>query len=178
MKKIAFLFAVLAASVASADSYLYWMADTELEYDTLKIAKAVETKPGGWAPIGDYLTIGYLDGDSGVYTFDEYNTFLTKDQVDEWKEAGAAFYASLAGDQDYGGFVIELFKEGKFVGQAETLSTSVAANIIDTSLGGGTELPNVPWSASSFVVPEPTSGLMLLLGCAALGLRRRKVAHA
>lgn len=43
----------------------------------------------------------------------------------------------------------------------------------DTSLGDNTQMAKDPLVFRSFVIPEPTSGLMLLLGLGALALKRK-----
>jgi hypothetical protein len=69
-------------------------------------------------------------------------------------------------------WVIELYEDSKLIASSEAQPYSAA--YINNGIGaGGASAPmSVPGSA--FAVPEPNSGLLMLLGCAMLGLRRRK----
>ena len=90
--------------------------------------------------------------------------------------ADVSAYAS--GSPEYA-FIIEL---GNWDGSnwstlalSETASYAdlVANNHIDTSSGYNPN-PITPWNPTPYVVPEPSSGLLLLVGAALLALRRRK----
>ena len=104
-----------------------------------------------------------------TFTLDAINVPMT------WK-ADVSAYAS--GSPEYA-FIIEL---GNWDGSnwstlalSETASYAdlVANNHIDTSSGYNPN-PVAPWMPTSYVVPEPSSGLLLLVGAALLALRRRK----
>ncbi len=87
-------------------------------------------------------------------------------------------------DYASGSFVIELgnYEDGKWTVLAVSESVSYgdlasARAIADTDVGVD---PNVmvPWNPKTYVVPEPSSGLMLVVGAALLALRRkREVSH-
>ena len=90
--------------------------------------------------------------------------------------ADVSAYAS--GSPEYA-FVIEL---GNWDGSAwstfavsETVTYADLAsnNHIDTTSGYNPN-PITPWAPSSYVVPEPTSGMLVLVGAALLALRRRR----
>ena len=86
-------------------------------------------------------------------------------------------YASYIDTTTYGsttGFYIELFNAG---GTSVALSEVISKSALSSFVTQGASLAEVPKGAYGFsAAPEPTSGLMMLLGMAMLGLRRRKVA--
>ena len=66
-----------------------------------------------------------------------------------------------------------------FVGRSDTLNYNSALAYV-TTFGTSQPLAN-PWSPTSFTtaaVPEPSSALLMLLGCAGLALKRKKQAKA
>ena len=162
MKKAVFVAMLLGAVVASAeDSYLYWMVgDSAPAYTYAKVRDATT---------GTYLNL-----------YDEYlNAFSPATQISQADVLDASahgenLYASLANltasQLANASFIVELFNDGNFVGQSEAIPYSSTY----VYYGGSTTPPSTAWSASSFAVPEPNSGLLMLLGCAVLGLRRRR----
>ena len=165
MKKSFLILALLGSmtSLADADSYLYWMIDTSSSYSYAKIRD--QTTPN------TYLTIY---NDLGVTAVPD-GTQVAKTYVDDAAAWGEGFYVPV--DSVNGTpatFIVELFNsDNKFVSQ------SVLSYNSDYVYGGGMGLP--PSSAmtfSSFAIPEPSSGLLMLVGCAVLGLRRRKQKNA
>lgn len=174
MRSILLAMAVMGAFAASAveESYLYWMIDTtdgtagQFTYDTVQI-RAFETAAGIDSE-GTALTLYYGNGNA----------------AGEYVGAGAAtsglsLYAGLASTSGSSfSYVVELFNDGAKVGRSGPLafSDAMAKSYISTvsSYGGGVPAMGT-WSAGGFTaVPEPNSALLLILGCAALGLRRRK----
>ena len=173
MKKLVLSLALLASTAVFADSYLYWMvADSVTDYEYARMSVG-----------GQYLTIYDSAFDTPYEEGGE--TFASKPSgsvssatMAEAREYGEAFYAALSsvpGASAASTFLIELYNSsGTFVGQ-QALSGS-ALRFYDA----GTAVPAAlaPISASSFSIPEPSSGLLMLVGCAVLGLRRRKQKNA
>jgi len=160
MKRLLSVLLVFGATVAAAeDSYLYWMVGENASgytYDTVKVQDN---------STGNYLNI--YNG-SGV----DKGQSISASTVATYEELGRGLYAYLGSDPTYGSFVIELWNEGTQVAQSEELSLSTAlANYIVTN--NSMTLP-LAWAPQSFAIPEPNSAMLLLLGCAALGLRRRR----
>lgn len=161
MKKLILMSMVLCgAMVASADSYLYWMVDqTNTETQPWAFTDAALTATaGGVKSVVDAWGVNVPEGE----------------QPQPVTSMGTAVWSSLAGFTDGAyTFAIELFNSDY---TAPTHSLSIGtyqdlAQFIHSSVG---DLTKTPLVATSFAVPEPTSGLMMLVGMALLGLRRKK----
>ena len=169
MKKL-----VLAAFVAlsgsylmAEDQYLMWMLGDTLSLDgetyTLKENDSVRIAV---ADASGAATTTYLNlyGNPGETTFGQ-----STDAAD------AQIFSVLAGVTDYSNssFVFELINGSDVVGQSGSVSYGALSSYIsDMKFAHGSATGT--YSVSSFsAVPEPTSGLLLLLGVAGLALRRK-----
>ena len=163
-------------SASADDGYLYWMIDTDkagsYPYDSVKV-KAMD----GDAEVS-YLNLYYEDGGE-MYALSGGNTLtINNESLAAYQaESGGGLYAGVV-QRGYS-YIIELWNDNAAV-QQSVLSADTAEQYI-TYVSGGRITPGVSgaWMASDFTpVPEPNSAMMLLLGCAALALRRRKNVHA
>ena len=94
---------------------------------------------------------------------------------DSWNEDGyvGAYLAVIASDKIYLG-VEDWYPEGSLVQGYDgdlPMGTLATSKMIDTT--GSAGFSQAGWYSTS-AVPEPTSGLLLLLGVAGLALRRRR----
>ena len=167
--KFMFLFAAVAAAGAAQadiDSYFYWMLDTPMKYgagagETLNGSEVSYTYAKVSADGGDnYLTLYTTQGSTGS----------------ELLAAGQRGVAGFSSADSFSTFLIELYSWNS--GSSEkvgwtTLAYNQAGDYIrnDVTAPGGSNYYHV-----SQVVPEPTSGVLLLLGMGGLALRRRKMA--
>ena len=175
MRKLIVIFAaILLASCANAagggDSYLYWMIDAE--------------QP---SPVEFYLAMIYTEGADGnkeyltVGSGEEEADFIGFEDADgnpiAVTEAHEGFYTKLPDDPESFSYFIELYDlDGNSLAWSRLVSYSEIMNNIyhDMSISG---IENAyHFSASTRVVPEPTGGLLVLLGVGALALRRKRVA--
>lgn len=164
MKKAFLAMAILGATVASAaDSYLYWMV-------------------GDGAPAYSYARVRDTSGDTAYLTlydsgFESLGDSATLADITSAKEWGDSLLARLPTTDSSKSYVVELYNDSdKFVAQSAVISGAQIANYISS---GGMSMPAAgAWSASSFAIPEPSSGLLMLVGCAVLGLRRRRQKNA
>ena len=177
MKKL-ILSALMALScgalfAADTDMYLFWM-----------IADEATASGGGALP--DDLT-GYnariSDGSNYLTLYsalpDDGGTEYANKMVAAGDALGYGFerWASIDGYDNSSTFIVELLQDGNVVYQSDSVSYAALAGYISSSKGMAQ--PADAYGFSSFTaVPEPTSGLLLLLGVAGLALRRKKMQKA
>ena len=147
------------------DSYLYWMLPVEENpyVDEFSFAKLRVDNTQTYVDLsGTDLNSWYpavAAGDDG------------KSTSDYWANLG-----SFAGDGYR--YVLELYlddgADGKLVGKSGSISyADLAGYLAADPIGDPTRNPSSPFTAWQ-VVPEPTSGLLVLLGVAGLALRRKR----
>ena len=177
MKKLIACAVLIGATCAFAaeDSYLYWMIDPE--------ATITEgTMPTG--PVG--VKISAFAPDTTAWVYGGADSYLT---IRAWSGGtvggiigdkdnlapisyGSQYFAAIPTDGVDWTYYVELYNDSSIFARSDMPYTveSIAAL-------SGMGRPGTLWNVKAFVpaaVPEPNSALLMLIGCAALALRRRK----
>ena len=174
----------LSCEAAGGGEVLWWMIGEDYKSITGTNKKTGETMTAGELGVTD-ARIGYEDASGN-------RTYLTLYGIDDQGTVhaleGAAgvglpaeYFADLSGISDLGySFVLEL---GHWENN-QWINTSMEASATYQELVAGKHISNwdntaptygTPWTPSNFsVVPEPSSGLMVLVGTALLMLRRKR----
>lgn len=141
----------LAAFAAKADLYLYWTVPADA-WDGAEYAAIMGNTGSGYTQLGYKVAIGdeadTLIGDSTSYVDYIISLFTYADGV--WNTVANS-------------------------SNVYTFSDLVATGSTYENLGSMSQLVDSPASFSGFTatIPEPTSGLMLLIGLAGLALKRK-----
>ena len=168
MKRLlAILIAVLAVN-AFADSYMYWMVGDSITLDGQDFDGYTSAKVGVFddatGAYGSYLNLYSWDNSLGTDTYKAT------------PGDNSALYANITGMTGKS-FYIELFNGDTSVGRSSELLSYASAEAYAT--GFGMDKPvSTPWVTMSFTsqgVPEPSSAVLMMIGCAVLGLRRRRL---
>lgn len=203
MKKILFsLFVVTFALTSSAD-YLYWQVSQDVvgDYDNAwhsGFASSVyKSAEDAGAQIGAVVRYGATGTESEWATWsiaassfngDDYTSEVLADVVGgespDWGDGdyfiggAAAIDLGALGDKSNLSFFIELYRNdgAGWYGVARSdarsygdLSAYITEIPVDTF--ASTEV----WQGSGYQIPEPTSGMLVMLGLSLLGLRRKRV---
>ena len=181
MKTVLRVFSALALLSLSAvtgfgdDNYLYWMVTTEADSNPYSVAftyariRAVDVSQPVPTPTGSFLANGYFDSAAS------WGADVFADGVSETKLTGTTISPIFADLGEFAstayGFVLELCNDSD-----EVIKSSSIYNYADLAayITSSKDPDYRPEKFSSWqVVPEPTSGLLVLLGLAGLTLRRK-----
>lgn len=175
MKKLLFILAVGMALFAKAD-YIYWMVDNPASGTDISGSSTTfywSTAALSIQETGDiYANSTYSEASaSGVGT-------LTSTQASDFKDIDAYAHASIGESSAYSDkyFLIELFaSDGSWMAG---YSASASSESIAKYIFGDNSMSVMPAAGfgqgATYNVPEPTSGLLFLVGGMLLGLKRRR----
>ncbi len=154
MKKILFALTVMGALVANAD-YLYWMVGSDATLD----GKDMPT----WT--------------SAAFFADTISTALSTATYEDLDLYGYAIASGADGFSTAASYYIELYNsQGTAIGKSWFTGAQMAQYITGSSsiIPPGTSV----LTGTTFIsgAPEPTSGLLFLVGGMLLGLKRKRVA--
>lgn len=148
------------------DQYLYWMIG---ETPTFKDQSGATVSDVVLSDYNAQIKIAGTDQYLYLYEFDG-------DSNHEYFNAAYAQWDMLAGVGDLGNttsFLVELFNESGVAYASDTVSYGELSSYISSMQGKAT--PAETYAFTTFrAVPEPTSGLLLLLGIAGLALKRKR----
>ena len=160
MKKVIVAAFVVTAAVSARAGYLYWMIEQDASSD-----EAIQF---------EYATIKQDGQTLAIYSPDGFELGTEVSAGDDGYNMDDGGYAMLSGATTGStSFLVELWNGSDVVGWARYGSADIAKHIVDTfNTSGGVPL----YVTQPTLVPEPTSGILLLLGMAGLALRRRRLA--
>ena len=175
--------AVLAVG-ADESVLLWWVNDPDIMYftaeNTVKISDLPFTSYNPDDPESSGAGVRIRYGDDylmlGVEGFsDRFDTYYMPDEEGGWKAGPAYAYFDNSVDPS-ALFMIEIgeYRNDQWVVLAasetatrEQLQKFITTNTVD-------DPRYIPWSGGAYSVPEPSSGLLILIGGALLALRRRR----
>lgn len=168
----------------SSYQYLYWCVGDRGAYEFAGAALYAVTEGSDEKVMISYAPVpGNPEGDNWAAAAANHLGGTTPGP------SGDALVADISGYGPTTSFYIELMNEVTINGEKQftsilalgspvTYETLLLMEVIEGlasgQMVGEMRVANSVWNPSNYVVPEPTSGLLLLMGAAVLALRRRR----
>lgn len=185
MKKLLLGFAFVLASTAANAAYLYWQIDTS-QFETREINSATTYWFNGHqisaVRIANATDHGYVGEEDFVSFADPLTAASVPIGTAVQYSGGDVLVAAVAESGSYSyyveivGYDSAVYGEGTgVIGVSSEYLTYADSHgkIVDT-LDTIASVPTA-WTGGTYAAPEPTSGLLLLVGASLLALKRRKV---
>ena len=157
MKQLLIILVAVVGIAAHAD-YLYWMVSDWPQEGT--------TITGGSASFEWTTAQLYADG------VQVSGAALTKSAWDEYQDLGGYAYANIGDNYASKSFTIELFNDDQWLARSTAANGSAPGQFITSGMSMNPAAGG--WTPTSYAVPEPTRGLLFLIGGMLLGLKRRR----
>ena len=149
-------------SFAAVDSYLYWMAGSEVQ----------NANNSSLTYNYDYATVRFDDSSS-------YLSFYNADNINTGAyglDKGNSGYVGFDSTSLPATFLFELWNDSLTPGTDDAIASwSVSSSDLASFIGTARSQIGSAYALTQ-AVPEPTSGLLMLLGMAGLALRRKRAA--
>lgn len=174
MKKIIVLLGIGVVSFSVQASYLFWQIDSEdLAGKVTPYATKIETP---W----DKATLYAVDSEGTKYSLKEwvvenanedetnpYDGFTAGKSINlgDYYSAGYSYYVEMVNSEA---------PEKGVIGYTQQTYAQLAGFVTDQEFTPETIPAAQIWHGGSYNAPEPTSAMLMMLGVAALGLRRKQ----
>lgn len=192
---IAILLLLCGQTLFAEDEYLYWTIAQDATLISVSGGSSLISDGSYYAKVGyadigadatkeglqGYLNLYEQPGDTKVINdrgLENDSAIATQDNGDIAGIQNASVFASFRSisASNYSYWIELLNEAGSVEGYASLGTYSDLSDYISSMKGMA--LPSLTFTAKVFHAPEPSSGLLLVLGCAALALRRRKMQKA
>ncbi len=169
MKKVFLLVAVLFGMMAVQADVLYWqITNPTFVEDSMSFDDNIDTS------LYTYATFYTVDADGKATALTSSLNATTSSEVVSISGA-PTYYVDITDSYSANTFYIELYASNTTANDVYYRSESISYADIQNFTAGVENMKT--WNPSTFsAVPEPTSGMLLMLGAALLALKRRKVA--
>lgn len=154
------LLGTFAAMSAKGDSYMYWMVE-DAKYKN------------GDSVLFDEAVLYAFNKASGNPATEVGGASFDSQAEKPYSSDRAVSYDVSAYSTDGWSFYVELWNDGTYLSKSDSITYSQAYNlgaIYEPLEPSGTDIAKF----SSFAVPEPTSGLLMLFGLCGLALKRKR----
>lgn len=157
MKHLLIMLVAIAGIAAHAD-YLYWMVSDYPQSGTTITSEGTDF----------YWTSAQLFADGTQVSGAE----LTYSAFQEYQDLGGYAYADIGDDYASKSFTIELFNGDQWLARSAAANGSALGQFITRGMSMNPAAGG--WTPTSYAVPEPTSGLLFVIGGMLLGLKRKR----
>ena len=162
---LALAFVCMNALADDGYSYLYWLVDETESAEQIPFAYATLTESSTGAAIDTLWANSYAESDKLGITAG-YSPVGWGSDLGDYANSAYSFYVEIFG------------LNNESLGLSSTLSYLALYSSGYLGTGGIGTQATAAWEVSAFTVPEPTSGMLFLLGLAGLALRRKRGGHA
>ena len=167
MKKVIIAALAIAAFSAAYADVIYWMVSDEAYEDTRNTNENA-TDPYAWVVATDGTSVYSLKGDgktaAQVGTAYDYSTYFTTD-LGSYAGDGWSYYVELWNGTRSASEEYDTLLSNGYISRSGSIATPTTL-----ASGGFGQAPG----HNTYNVPEPTSGLLFLVGGMLLGLRRKR----
>lgn len=184
MRKLFLVLAIAGVSVSAQASYLYWqVTDTIAQSETVGLKPILDQDPDGqYRARFRYGTEGTQFENFSVYSDADGEILGTVGNPESLSPVGGAVKVDLsaikADSASYSYYVEVLKWDGAKYTQVAVSDLQSYSKLEAEYIGAEDSLIDIPsikvWAGTSYAAPEPTGGMLVLLGLAFLGLKRRR----
>ena len=157
MKQLLIMLVAVAGIAAHAD-YLYWMVSNNPQSGTTITGALTEFH---WTEAKLYADGSEVSGAT-----------LSSTAWGDYQDLGGYAYANVGDNYAGKSFTIELFSDDQWLARSSAASGSSLAQFITSGMSLNPAAAG--WTPTAYAVPEPTSGVLFLVGGMLLGLKRRR----
>lgn len=180
MKKLIGMLAIVACAISASASTVNWGLNAGNTLDSTKVdtGTAYLMYSIGTVDFSKFATMDKFDAsslaavglDTTIGTFD-YSSSTVNGSVSVTPTGTKTSAGSNLGGGAKSMYIVVIDNDGKDIAYT---ATAVSVNVQNSTMAANAMKPSSSFSYATAAVPEPTSGLLMLLGMAGLALKRKR----